>query len=84
MNDMFKFYLNKFVIIYLDNILIFSKNEEKHVEHVRLIMKAFRTNNFYVKSSKYIFFQKYIEFYNHIIYDEKVKINKTKFKIIKN
>ena len=84
MNDMLKLYLNKFVIIYLDNILIFSKNEEKHVEYVRLVIKAFRTNDFYVKLSKYVFFQKYIEFCDHIINDEKIKINKTKLKTIKN
>ena len=50
MNDIFRLYLNKFVIVYLDNILIFSKNEEKHVEHIRLVMKILRTNDFYVKS----------------------------------
>ena len=53
---MLRLYLNKFVIIYLDDILIFSKNEEKHIEHVRLVMKAFRTNDFYVKLSKCVFF----------------------------
>ena len=83
-NDILRLYLNKFVIVYLDDILIFSKNEEKHVEHVRLVMKALRTNDFYVKSSKCVFFQKHIEFYDHIINDEKIKINKTKLKTIKN
>ena len=81
---MLRFYLNKFVIVYLDDILIFSKNEEKYVEHVRLVMKALYTNDFYVKLSKYVFFQKYIEFCDHIINDEKIKMNETKFKTIKN
>ena len=84
MNDMLRLYLNKFVIVYLDDILIFSKNEEKHVEHVRLVMKALRTNDFYVKSSKCVFFQKHIEFCDYIINDEKIKINETKLKTIRN
>ena len=56
MNDIFRFYLNKFVVIYLNDILIYFKNNEKHYEHIKFVMKTFRKNNYYIKSSKCIFF----------------------------
>ena len=53
---MFRFFLNKFVVIYLNNILIYFKNNEKHYEHVKFVIKIFRKNDYYVKSSKCVFF----------------------------
>ena len=55
-NDMLRFFLNKFVVIYLNDILIYFKNDEKHYEHVKLVMKAFRKNDYYAKPSKCVFF----------------------------
>jgi len=48
-------YLNKFVIIYLNNILIFSETEKKHEKHVKKILKKFQEKNLYLKSEKYEF-----------------------------
>ena len=42
MNDIFREHLDDFVVIYLDDILIFSKNEEEHEKHVRLVLKKLR------------------------------------------
>ena len=53
---MFRFYLNKFVVIYLNNILIYFKNDEKHYKHVKFVIKIFHKNDYYVKSSKCVFF----------------------------
>ena len=72
------------MIIYLNNILIYNKNDKKYFKHVKLVVKTFRKNNYYVKLSKYVFFQKIIEFCEHIISNKKVRINKVKLKIIKN
>ena len=57
MNDILRFYFDKFVIVYFDNILIYNKNDEKHLEHMRLMMKVFHKNNYYVKLSKCVFFK---------------------------
>ena len=84
MNDMLRFFLDKFVIVYLDDILIYNKNDEKHLEHVRLVIKAFHKSDYYAKSSKCVFFQKHIEFCDHIIDDEKIRMNEKKLKCIKN
>ena len=55
MNDMLRSYLNKFVIVYLNDILIYSKNDEKHFEHVRFVIETFHKHDYYAKSSKCFF-----------------------------
>ena len=52
MNDTFREFLNEFVIIYLNDILIYSKNEEQHHEHVEKILKKIQKIDFFVKSKK--------------------------------
>ena len=84
MNDLFRPYLDKFVIIYLNDILIYFKNDEKHTQHIKLMIEVFRKHEFYAKPSKCNFYQKHIKFCEHIIGDKKVKMNEAKFKIIKN
>ena len=42
MNNIFMDYLDKFVVVYLDDILVFSKNEEEHAEHLRLVLEKLR------------------------------------------
>ena len=72
------------MIIYLNNILIYFKNDEEHTQHIKLMIKVFRKHEFYAKLLKCNFYQKHIKFCEHIIDDEKVKMNETKLKIIKN
>ena len=84
MNNLFRSFLDKSVIIYLNNILIYFKNDEKHMQLIKLMIKIFRKHKLDAKSSKYNFYQKHIKFCEHIIGDEKIKMNETKFKIIKN
>ena len=52
MNSIFMEYLDKFVVVYLDEILIYSKNEEEHAEHLRLVLTKLREHRFYAKFSK--------------------------------
>ena len=54
-NHMLYDHLNKFVIVYLDNILIYFKNEEDHEKHVKEVLKRLQEKNFYFKSEKYEF-----------------------------
>ena len=84
MNNLLRSHFDKFVIIYLNDILIYFKNDEKHTQHIKLMIEIFRKHEFYAKLSKYNFYQKHIKFCEHIIDDEKIKMNETKFKIIKN
>ena len=52
MNDLFRSYLDKFMIIYLNDILIYFKNDEKHTQHIKLMIEIFHKHKFYAKSLK--------------------------------
>jgi hypothetical protein len=53
MNYIFMDYLDKFVVVYLDVILVYSKNEEEHAEHLRLVLEKLREHQLYAKFSKF-------------------------------
>ena len=52
MHDIFHEFLDKFVIIYIDDILIYSKNEEEHEKHLEMVLKRLREYSLYAKESK--------------------------------
>jgi hypothetical protein len=67
MSKVFMEYLDKFVVVFVDDILIFSKNEEEHDERIRLVLHKLRENQLYDKLSKCEFWLKEISFLGHII-----------------
>ena len=67
-------YLDIFMIIFLNNILIYFKNENKHEQHVCTVLEAFLKTELYMKLSKCQFFMKRVFFVKFIIINEKVKI----------
>ena len=66
-NSVLRPYLEKFVILYLDDILIFSKSLEEHQEHVRTVLKTLLKNNLYAKLKKCEFHKPEVEFLGHVI-----------------
>jgi hypothetical protein len=56
MNKVFMKYLDKFVVVFIDDILIFSKMEEEHEKHLRMVLEKLRSNQLYAKFSKCEFF----------------------------
>ena len=52
MNRVFKEYLDKFVIVFIDDILIYSRSKEEHEHHLRLVMETLRQNKLYAKFTK--------------------------------
>ena len=52
MNRVFKDYLDKFVIVFIDNILVYSKNEEEHEQHLRAVLQRVREKQLYAKFNK--------------------------------
>lgn len=57
MNNVFRPYLDKFVIVFIDDILVYSKNEEEHAEHLAVVLIFLREHKLYVNLSKCSFFQ---------------------------
>jgi hypothetical protein len=80
MNKIFMEYLDKFMVVFIDDILIFSKNEEEHDEHLRLVLQKLRENQMYAKLSKYEFWLKEVLFLGHIISEGVISVDPSKFK----
>jgi hypothetical protein len=79
-NKVFMEYLDKFVVVFIDNILIFSKNEEEHDEHLRLVLQKLRENQLYAKLKKCEFWLKEVSFLGHIISQGGISVDPSKVK----
>lgn len=82
MQDIFRPLLDKFVIVFLDDILIYSKNKKEHKEHVRQVLELLRKNKLYAKSSKCEFFQDKISFLGHVVSGDGISMEEGKVKAI--
>jgi hypothetical protein len=60
--------LDKFVVVFIDDILIYSKTEEKHAKHLRIVLTRLREHQLYVKFSKCTFWQEEIQFLGHVLF----------------
>jgi hypothetical protein len=60
--------LNKFIVVFIDDILIFSKTEEEHERHLRLVLEKLRSNKLYAKFSKCEFWLTEVAFLGHVIF----------------
>jgi hypothetical protein len=58
MNSVLNKYLDKFILVFLDDILVYSKNIEEHEDHIRMVLQVLRENQMYTKFSKCDFFKK--------------------------
>jgi hypothetical protein len=67
MNKVFMEYLDKFVVVFIDHILIFSKIEEEHETHLRLVLEKLRAHQLYAKFSKCKFWLTKVAFLGHVI-----------------
>jgi hypothetical protein len=75
MNGIFREYLDKFVIVFLDDILIYSKSEEEHEQHLRMVLQVLREHRLYAKLSKCSFYHKQIHYLGHIISEEGIEVD---------
>jgi hypothetical protein len=67
MKKVFMEYLDKFVVVFIDNILIYSRSEEEHKEHLHLVLQKLREHRLYAKLSKCEFWMKQVVFLGHVI-----------------
>jgi hypothetical protein len=80
MNKVFMEYLDKFMVVFIDDILIFSKNEEEHSEHLRLVLQKLRENQLYAKLNKCEFWLKEVSFLGHNISKAGISVDPSKVK----
>ena len=84
MNKVFMEYLDKFVVVFIDDILVFSKNEEEHEEHLRLVLQKLRENQLYAKLSKCDFWLREVSFLGHVISDGGIAVDPSKVQDVLN
>ena len=83
MNGIFRKYLDKFIIVFLDDILIYSKSKEEHEEHLRITLQVLREKQLYAKMSKCSFYQKEIQYLGHVISEEGIAVDPSKIEAIR-
>jgi hypothetical protein len=82
MNSVFAPFLRKFVIVFLDDILVYSDSWEKHLQHLQLVLDKLRGAQFYAKLSKCSFGQTSIQYLGHIISDQGVATDPEKTSVM--
>jgi hypothetical protein len=82
MNKVFMEYLGRFVVVFIDDILIYSKSDSDHEEHLRLVLPKLRDNQLYAKFSKCEFWIDEVSFLGHIISNGGISVDPGKVKDI--
>nr|AAT47081.1 putative polyprotein [Oryza sativa Japonica Group] len=75
MNKVFMEFLDKFVVVFIDDILIYSKSEEEHEQHLRLVLEKLKEHQLYAKFSKCDFWLKEVQFLGHIVNAQGVAVD---------
>jgi hypothetical protein len=84
MNKVFMEYLDKFVVVFTDDILIFSKMKEEHEKHLRMVLEKLRSNQVYAKFSKCEFLLTEVAFLGHVISAGGISVDLSKVKDVLN
>ncbi|GJU43347.1 putative reverse transcriptase domain-containing protein [Tanacetum coccineum] len=84
MNRVCRPYLDKFVIVFIDDILIYYKTREEHVEHLRLVLELLRKEKLHAKFSKCEFWLREVQFLGHVINGNGIHVNPSKIEVVKN
>ncbi|WVZ62418.1 hypothetical protein U9M48_012174 [Paspalum notatum var. saurae] len=84
MNSVFMEYLDKFVVIFIDDILIYFKTEEEHEEHLRLVLQKLREHKLYAKFSKCDFWIEEVKFLGHVISNGGIAVDQSKLSEMQN
>jgi hypothetical protein len=84
MNKVFMDFLDKFVVVFIDDILIYSKNEEEHKQHLGAVLERLRTHQLYAKFSKFEFWLKEVGFLGHILSENGIAVDPIKVTAVLN
>ena len=82
MNKVFMEFLDKFVVVFIDDILVYSKNEKEHKEHLRLVLGKLREHQLHAKFSKCEFWLKEVGFLGHVISGEGIAVDPAKVETV--
>ena len=82
MNRVFKPFLDRFVIVFIDDILVYSRSEEEHVEHLRIVLQTLREHQLYAKFSKCEFWLDSVAFLGHVVSREGIQVDPKKIEVM--
>ena len=82
MNELFKEHIGKFLYIYMDDFLIFSKTPTEHLEHLKIVTDVLKRAQMKIKLKKCVFFAKELEFLGHLISNGKIRPSKRKIEAL--
>ena len=81
-NNVLQHYLNQFIIVYLNDILVYSKMKKEHVQHVKKVLQTLKKVNLRIKSEKSEFHVQSVQFLKFIIMFQNLKMNSKKIKVV--
>ena len=84
MNRVFRPYLDKFVVVFIDDILVYSRDEQEHEQHLKIVLQTLREKKLYTKLSKCDFWLKKVLFLGHIVSVEGIIVDPTKIEVVVN
>ena len=82
MNIIFKPYLDRFVVVFIDDILIYSKTREEHANHLRTVLQTLKDHQLYAKKEKWDFCMTEVKFLGHVVSQEGIFVNPAKIDAI--
>jgi len=82
MNRIFRPWLDKFAVVFIDHILIYSKTREEHADHLRVVLKILRDHQLYGKLSKCEFWLEEVQFLGHVISAKGIAVDLAKIEIV--
>ena len=84
MNRVFRPYLDQFVVVFIDDILVYSRDEQEHEQHLKIVIHTLREKNLYGKLSKCDFWLKEVSFLGHIVFVEGIRVDPAKVEVMVN
>ena len=84
MNKVFRPYLDQFVVVFIDDILVYSRDEQEHEQHLKIVLQTLREKKLYAKLSKCDFWLKEISFLGHIVSAEGIRVDPVKIEAVVN
>ena len=82
MNNIISNYLDKFMVVFIDDMLIYSKNEQEHEEHLKIVLQVLREQQLYATFSQCDFFKEKIQYLGHLVSKEGISVDLEKVKAI--
>ena len=84
MNMVFRPYVDQFVVVFIDDILMYSKDAQEHEQHLRIVLETLREKRLYAKLSKCEFWLKEVSFLGHIVFAEGIRVDPAKIEAVVN